>query len=158
LEEINLLKQEIHKVFPQTEPPSGNIAPHPCEECTSIRKAFQDEKWWNFSPGLVEDMYDKLSLFTPEAYHYYFPGYLLAGLDDFVPYSDINEFIIYSWRVNETADYFESYKERRGLFSPAQIEVVKKYLQMVLENDQMNLEHGDAKKALTLLNKTIPAD
>lgn len=158
MEEIESLKEKIYQAFPKSAPPAAdNIALHPCDECEETRAAFENRNWWELSFELIKKMYDKLPLLTPEAFHYFFPGYLLRALEDFVTHSSINEFLVYSWEIDERADYFESYKDRLALFSPPQMEVVKKYLQLVAGSEEMASEHKLADKGLALLDKTAAA-
>ncbi len=61
------------------------------KECFEVRKAFLNKDWKEITPKILQENYDKLPLFSPEAFHYFLPAYLIYLLENFV-FEDVCEF------------------------------------------------------------------
>ncbi len=95
--DIQNLRAKIIDAFSSTpHPGKRNITGHECEECYELRDTFSPLKWDAVPPEIIDDNFGQLSLFTPEAYRYFLPAYLLRCLDNFDPDNRICEFVIYS--------------------------------------------------------------
>lgn len=152
---IQQLVQRIEQVFPQDPVPRPQeLISHECEECFALRDDFSGYRWVEVPRKVLEIHYDDLSLFTPVAYHYYLPSYLSYSLQRVPPtneewvseippslnaseYQPILDFTIYSLYSSEKVSWADRYE---AYFISTQVEVVRKWLSLVLENSN----HFDA--------------
>jgi hypothetical protein len=52
-------------------------------ECMEIVSAFKGEDWKNISVEMLRNYADALPLFTPSAFRYYLPAYMLGAVDSY---------------------------------------------------------------------------
>jgi hypothetical protein len=138
---IEHLKNEIIKAFSETEQPAkDNIALHECEECRGVREDFANVKWQEAINELLENNYDKIPLFSPQAFNYFLPAYLLYTLNNFDDeFSEVCEFTLYaltpdkSWR-NQNGDISSYWTEKFKLFTFAQMNSVYQFLELAKQN------------------------
>lgn len=99
-ERVELLKKKIEEAFSNVPyPGDDHIVSHRCWECDEIKDALQGTHWkdWgNRSPQDWGILSDTLPLLTPQAYHFYFPGYLFHILEHYDKESMINSSLIWS--------------------------------------------------------------
>ena len=97
-DEIDQLKNDIKEAFKDLDPPeSTNIALHECEECAGVRQAFANLRWQELDEDFLKENFGVIPLFSPEAFRYYLPAYLLYTLENFDDkYSEICEFTLYA--------------------------------------------------------------
>jgi hypothetical protein len=80
------LKQTIAKAFADVPyPGDDNITrcPYHCAECGRIAEYFRGREWTGQTAEELRKYHVALSLFTPEAFHYFLPAFLLASLDSY---------------------------------------------------------------------------
>ena len=75
--QLKALKQKIVSAFENVLYPKGDIISHECDECREVRKTFANLAWKTIEPQILENNYDKLPLFSPEAFHFFLPAYLI---------------------------------------------------------------------------------
>lgn len=77
-------------------PGDDNIADHlNCPECDAVRRYFKGKHWRDLSFPDLHAFHEALPLLTPEALHYFLPGYMRASINnwdqvDMIPYSVIS--------------------------------------------------------------------
>ncbi len=138
---IEHLKNEIIKAFSETERPAkDNIALHECEECRGVRKDFANIRWQEVSNKLLENNYDKIPLFSPTAFNYFLPAYLLYTLNDFDnEFSEVCEFTLYAltpdknWK-NENGDISSCWIEKFSSFTFVQMNSIYQFLALAKQN------------------------
>jgi hypothetical protein len=135
------LRSEIIKAFAEVEQPAkNNIALHECEECRDARKNFTNIKWQEANDKLLESNYDKIPLFSPEAFHYFLPAYLLYTLNNFDDeFSDVCEFTLFAVtpdksREDESGNVSSYWKEKFSSFTFAQMNVIYQFLELARQN------------------------
>lgn len=140
-ERIEHLKSEIIKAFSENEQPAkDNIALHECEECYGVRKDFSNVKWQEASNRLLENNYDKIPLFSPEAFNYFLPAYLIYTLNNFDnEFSEVCEFTFYALTLgksqkDENGDISSHLTRRFGLFILAQMNCIYQFLTLAQQN------------------------
>src|SRR5690242_3388954 len=80
------LKDTIEKAFAAVAYPGDNNitrCPYNCAECRRIGEYFKGRDWTGHK---IEDLRKNnvaLSLFTPEAFHYFLPLFMLASMDSY---------------------------------------------------------------------------
>ncbi len=80
------LKQTIQKAFADVSyPGDDNIThcPYKCAECRRIAEYFKGRDWQGQSVDELRKHHVALSLFTPEAFHYFLPAFMLVSLDSY---------------------------------------------------------------------------
>ena len=103
--QVEELRRKILATFPKTDPPlAESITSHPCEECAGVTKDFGGVRWWSADDSLIDENFDKLPLFTPEAYHYYLPAFLLRALNEFDPDNLVVQFCLYDVTLTKITD------------------------------------------------------
>jgi hypothetical protein len=140
-EKIERLKNEIIKAFSETEQPAkDNIALHECEECRSVRKDFANVKWQEASNKLLENNFGQIPLFSPQAFNYFLPAYLLYTLNNFDDeFSDVCGFTLYAltpdktWK-NKNGDISSYWIEKFSLFTSAQMNCIYQFLALAKQN------------------------
>lgn len=134
-EKLKSLKQRTLDAFADVPHPNGNIAPHECEECFEVRKAFRSKIWKTIDDKILEENFDKLPLFSSEAFYYFLPAYLIYSFENFDD-NDVCEFTIYALSPNKDSlrDDFDYWKERFENFTDKQIEIICEFLTLVDED------------------------
>jgi hypothetical protein len=77
------LKETIEKAFADVPyPGDGNITrcPYNCAECRRIAAFFKGKQWTGHVAEELRPYHVALSLFTPEAFHYFLPAFMLVSL------------------------------------------------------------------------------
>lgn len=120
-------------------PGDDNITNHPgCLECEEIREYFRGKSWRDLE-SLDLYPYQALSLFTPEAFHYFLPGYMLATLNANGPALDMVAYGVISlggYRGQADASIEKHAISRLCLFTKEQREVIAEYLRFIKNSDQ----------------------
>ena len=99
---------------------------HP--EWNEVEQAFKGKHWGQLRVDFLHYHYDALYVFTPEAYRYYLPAYMLNSIlyneeSDIVPAT-----VIYSLTPREDPKDLDDFNDRIGGFTPLQREAVKSFL------------------------------
>lgn len=139
--QIESLKKEIIEAFGKVGMPGwDNIALHECEECRGVQKSFINVKWQKAGDELLEANYDKIPLFSPAAFHYFLPAYLLYTLRNFDDeFSEVCEFTLYaltpgkSWR-GESGEISSYWIEKFRPFTERQMNAVYSFLELARQN------------------------
>lgn len=121
----------IETAFTETPHPSM-ITSHDCQECYEISEAFKGKNWKDVDQHILIFQRDALPLFTPEAWRYYLPAYMLFAIHDYSEADTIPHNIV--WGIEEpkdgksdadlrikienylTSDQYEVTQEERELF------------------------------------------
>ncbi len=109
-------------------PGDANITrcPYHCSECARIAKFFKGRS----SGGLtVEELcaqHVALSLFTPDAFHYYLPAFMLASLDGYQKGDVIPDAIRFHFECSH--EMKSHFAVRLSRFSPEQRDAIIDYL------------------------------
>ena len=154
--EIERLKKQCLKAFKKTSPPGENeIVESPDERTPQLIIDFANKEWWTINNGIIDEHYAKLCLLTAEAYHYFFPAYLLFALNDFSKYNDVLQFVLYevtpldiNSKTIRDSKLLEWFEERKSYFSNEEKKVVYDFLNLILMDNEMKIFHKDAKGGL----------
>ena len=85
------LKQTIESVFTDVPyPGDGNITrcPYHCAECLAVAKFFKGRSWQGNTVEELREHHTALALFTPEAFHYFLPAFMLASIDGYDKFTE----------------------------------------------------------------------
>jgi hypothetical protein len=144
------LRDKIVEAFASVARPGRDeITGHKCEECDELMNTFSSLEANAVPPQIVDSTFDQLPLFTPEAYRYFLPAYLLKCLDDFDPDNSVCEFVIYSLTpqaANETDKLWID--KMHGPFDRKQKDAVAAFLELVLASEKFKHFHSEAEFGL----------
>lgn len=147
--EIEELRQKILAAFPKNAPPlPENLTKHRCKECDGVRDDFSGVEWWNADNSMIDENYDDLPLFTPEAFHYYLPAFLIRLLDSFDPDNEVLQFSVYGLSPTKTPVDDPRYRARLNLFTPEQISAVASFLEQVEKDERFYNYYADVERGL----------
>jgi hypothetical protein len=145
-EQIEQLRQTILATFPMADPPPHNeITSHPCDECAEVASDFSGVKWWSADPVLIDENFDDLPLFTPRAYRYYLPAFLLRALDSFDPDNLVTEFCIFDLSGDPHDDW---YRKRIEQLTSDEAAISATFLRYICSDARFGRFHSDAASAL----------
>ncbi len=148
-QEREFLRQEILQVFPKTKPPrSDDITTDTYGDSPRVTLSFDGVRWWSASSKIIDDNYDNLPLLTPEAFHYYFPAFLLRSLERFESDNQTLAFTVYSLSPTKKSRNDPWYSTRVNLFTPEQVSVIRKFLHLILADETMYSFYEPAERAL----------
>lgn len=128
------LRERIIKAFANVPYPKESLAPHECDECREIREIFAGQKWNAVPSGILADYHDALPLFSPEAFHYFLPAYLIHSVDNFGEnYDTTCQFTIYALTPNSKniKTGLGHWRERFAHFSAEQMDCIYEFLDLV---------------------------
>jgi hypothetical protein len=137
-------RELIEKAFADVPyPGDDNIAGHrDCLECDDIRAFFRGRSWRGLKIQELRGL--PLPLLTPEALHYFLPGYMLACLDDWklantIPYGVI---ALGGYR-DDALNVRKEARETRKKFTPSQREAIAAWLRELAENGPPELRDDE---------------
>jgi hypothetical protein len=146
---LDELRQRILAAFPKYDPPlPENITSHRCEECYGVRDDFRGVRWWAADDELIDENFDDLPLFTPEAYHYYLPAFLLRALDIFDPDNLVVQFCVYNLSPMKTPIDDPWQRARLNQFTPEQITAIANFLECILKDERFYNHYAHAERGL----------
>src|ERR1700758_4722913 len=123
------LKRQIMEAFADVSyPGDGNITrcPYHCAECARIAEHFKGKQSSGYTAEELRPFHVALSLFTPEAFHYFLPAFMLASLDSYEKGDVIPDAIRFHFEyAQEMKGHFAV---RMSKFTPAQRKVIIDYL------------------------------
>ena len=137
------LKQTIEAAFADVPYPGDhNITrcPYNCSECRRIAAYFKGKPGKGCTTEELKDYHVALSLFTPEAFHFFLPAFMLASMDVYEKGDVIPDAIRF---------HFESSQEMQGhfavrmsKFSTAQRHAIIAYLVLMEQKGAGSSEHA----------------
>ncbi len=147
------LKEKIQTAFSEVAYPGDeNIThcPYKCFECTAVTAFFKGKKWQEISTADARHYHGALNVFTPEAFQFFLPAFMLASVESY----DRQDIIPDSIRVQfefilEHKDYFA---QKISNFTPLQKKTITEFLRAMESRGA-----GSSEDAIGLLNED-PAD
>ena len=152
-EQLETLKRKVINAFTNVSCPKGNVTTCKWDECRDLNKDFSGKNWKRIEPELIRKNHDKLSFFLPEAFHYFFPAYLIYSLENFhyeyfyYPYDDTCEYTIYAVipQQNHSENDLIYFRERFKLFTSEQIDCINEFLVLVEEDESFDVFSEEVK-------------
>ncbi|MCE0523691.1 MAG: hypothetical protein LV480_12360 [Methylacidiphilales bacterium] len=137
-------RQLIEEAFADVPyPGDDNIADHQdCLECDDIRAFFRGRSWRELKFPELRSF--PLPLLTPDAFHYFLPGYMLACLDDWKMADTIpcGVMTIGGYR-NDASTVKKEAREKRKKFTPSQREAIAAWLRELGKNGPLELRDDE---------------
>jgi hypothetical protein len=157
------IKETIENAFTNTSyPGDGNLTVHKrgfdCDDCDELAADFKGRVWSEVPLVVVQWHYEEISLFSPEAYRYYLPAYMLASLDpaDSEPARSIPNSVLYSLskpKTSSKSDLTTWFYRRVCGFTAEQQSAIKAFLVYLLDNHDGYVRDIDITLALETLDK-----
>jgi hypothetical protein len=142
---IEHLESKIGEGFSNLVPPDEqNIVEHDCPECRAVRRVFRNEDWRKLSTRKIEWAYDKLPLFTPSAFQYFLPVFLLYSLRD--PLSDVCQYTVYALAQQKKDDAW--WQQKIENFTPEQKSICHLFLRWIYPNPEFSYDSRTIERAL----------
>lgn len=115
-----LLAEKVRQSFGDVPAPSRiSVVPGDQDfESYLVEKAFHQKRWSDLTPELAQSRPQAIAFFSPEAFRYFLPGYLLLALED-ISSLDVSLISLLSALAGPT--YHE---ERLGMLSETQLATV----------------------------------
>lgn len=135
----------------------SEIVSHDCDECSRIRNDFAPHAWPKVPGDVLEYHCDSFPLFTPLAFRYYLPAFVLYALAN--PDSAVSRWVIEKLRdLGQPDEFWVS----RADFNEAQKAAIRRVLHFVYESPAFQKYRPDSFDALILWgehpNPLIEAD
>ena len=144
-----VLNQTIKAAFASVPYPGDNNitrCPYHCKPCQEIADYFKGKGWEGHSVEDLRDNHTALSLFTPEAFHYFLPAFMLASIESYDNMDILPDSIRYHFEFNlDHRDYFLVRLER---FSDEQRKVIIEFLRYMEKKGA-----GSSEDAISLLQE-----
>ena len=139
------LEQRLKKGFAETPRPRPDfIVAHQCEECSRIRDDFSPFDWTSVPGNIFEHHWDAFPLFTPQAFRYYLPGYILHVIKN-------SGSEVAGWMLPKLIDLGQPddfWAQRRSLLTEAEEAVIREFLHFVYESPDFVRLRADSYDAL----------
>ena len=137
------LKEKIEAAFAVVEyPGDGNITrcPYHCSECTRVAEFFKGRKWTGNTAEELKAQHTALALFTPDAFQYFLPGFMLISMNDYQKGDVIPDAIRFHFEYS--AEVQGHYPLRMSRFTRPQREAIIEYLVYMERKGAGSSEHA----------------
>jgi hypothetical protein len=137
------LKRMIEEAFASVPYPGDNNitrCPYNCTECRRIADFFKGKEWNNQSLEDLRVNHVALSLFTPEAFHYFLPAFMLVSMDHYEKGDIIPDSIRFHFEYSQ--EMRGHFAVRMSKFSAAQRQVIIDYLIYMERKGAGSSEHA----------------
>ncbi len=137
------LQQSIEQAFATVEYPGDNNitrCPYHCAECRRIAEHFKQTTWTGHSLEDLRNHHVALSLFTPEAFHYFLPAFMLVSLSGYEKGDVIPDAIRFHFEYSQ--EMKGHFAVRMSKFSPAQRKAIIDYLIYMERKGAGSSEHA----------------
>src|SRR5579863_6629020 len=126
------LKQNIEQAFKDVPYPGDNNitrCPYHCAECRRIAEFFKGREWTGHTAEELRKYHVALSLFTPEAFHYFLPAFMLVSMTRYEKGDVIPDAIRFHFEYS--AEMQGHFAVRMSKFSPEQRNAIIDYLELM---------------------------
>jgi hypothetical protein len=132
-DDLTRLRAEIVAAFADAERPAeDDIVVHECSDCRALQAAFAPLTWDAVPDATIEAHASELPLFSPTAFVYFLPAYLLYALAHFTPHTDATEYTVYALTPNApNVDMANWHRERFKTMTREQVTVAERFLELV---------------------------
>ena len=137
------LKHTIEAAFKDVEYPGDNNitrCPYNCSECRRIAEFFKGKTWSGHTLEELRNYHVALSLFTPEAFHYFLPAFMLVSMVAYERSDLIPDGIRFHFEVSQEMQ--GHFAVRMSKFSEAQREAIIDYLVLMERQGAGSSEHA----------------
>jgi hypothetical protein len=137
------LKIAIEEAFADVPyPGDGNIThcPYNCSECRRVAVFFKGKTWKGHTEEELRAYHVALSLFTPEAFHYFLPAFMLVSMNLYEKGDVIPDAIRFHFEYSQ--EMKSHFAVRMSKFTPAQRKAIIDYLVLMERRGAGSSEHA----------------
>ena len=123
------LNEKIAAAFADVAQPADDAitrCPYQCFECTAVAGFFKGKKWTDITVADARHYHGALNVFTPEAFHYFVPAFMLASLEAYDKHDIIPDSIRY--HLEFALEHREYFNVRMSRLSTAQKKIITDFL------------------------------
>jgi len=133
--QIAQFKEKLIRHFADVPPPDNQrIALGNDWESQALQDAFSDVDWRTADKQIIQRNYDQLPFFSPEAFHFFIPAFLVYSVDE-PEGSRVFEYTVYALTPGkETDNTSQWYVDRLRLFTREQMSSIYEFLDLVRQN------------------------
>lgn len=157
---ISLLIHDIREAFKDSQYPGDDYLATITEggdndEPLGVKAAFKGKHWHEATLSTLNIEKSALSFFTPAAFRFYLPAYLIVVLEQWEQAGILVEFVLYSLMPKDDDEILKPwFYERIDGFTNLQVQVIRKFLDVyaTLSDDPEDLwdDPGDSPLAKAL--------
>ena len=143
------LKIAIEEAFANVPyPGDDNITrcPYDCTECRRVAEFFKGKTWTGHTVEELKPFHIALSVFTPEAFHYFLPAFMMVSMSLYEKGDVIPDAIRFHFECSQ--EMKGHFAVRMSKFTPAQRKVIIDYLVLMERRGA-----GSADSAIDLLSE-----
>jgi hypothetical protein len=146
------LRQLVEAAFAETKYPGDDRLVYDNSrdhlECNEVAAAFKGKHWKQISLETLRHHSAGIFFFTPEAYRFYLPAYLLAAALHYDEADTISDSVVFSLIPPSDAKDAQSYLHRVEGFTTTQRKAIKRFLEFLKQQHPQDDVLGDMDKAL----------
>ena len=104
-------------------------------ECTEIVNAFTGMKWQDVSVEMVLQFKEALPLFTPAAFSFYLPAYMVACVDAYYDVDVALDSVLFNLTppVSQSGWQWDFFQARIENFAGLQVDAIRSFLALMIE-------------------------
>ena len=134
------VRESIESAFADVAyPGDDHIADHKdCPECDDVRAHFRGSSWRGHTVDELQQYQSALPLFTPQAFQYFLPAFMLVSLGAWPQADNIPNSIMYMClppKPDKDAGLHLHWRERYEILTPRQREAIVGYLREWANSD-----------------------
>lgn len=153
--EANPLVREIHRAFANVKYPGDGAIVYDNSgrhlECNQVAEAFRGKHWSEVTPEILLYHNQAHFFFSPEAYRFYLPAYLIGIVAHYNEIDAAAGSIIFSLRRPKSKADIEFYRQRMAGLTEAQVRAVISCLEWLKKEHADDFPLGGIDKALQSL-------
>lgn len=137
------LKESISQAFADVSYPGDNNitrCPYNCTECRRVAEFFKGKENYGHTAEALRDYHVALSLFTPEAFQFFLPAFMLASMDSYEKGDVIPDSIRFHFEYSQ--EMRSHFAVRMSKFSTAQRRSIIDYLILMEKKGAGSSEHA----------------
>jgi hypothetical protein len=117
-------------------------------ECDGVAAAFKGKRWAELSVDFLRRHADSIFFFTPEAYRFYLPAYLLSIIGSYRESDVMPVTVLHSLTPPEGSTRNTPFERRARVFDAQQRGAIRAFLQFLMDKHSVDLPGYDPQAAL----------
>jgi hypothetical protein len=122
------LVERIETAFESVAAPTADRVVTPTYDDEGVTALFKGRNWKHVSIEELRTHHVALSLFSPEAFHYYVPAFMLAELRDPIAAGQIGPSLLFHFSRPEEKSWEPELRQRLALLTPEQKSVIADFV------------------------------
>lgn len=143
-----MLIDAITKAFNQVPYPGDDLIVYDnsgCHlECNEIAKSFKGKHWKHLDCPFIVRHHSALSAFTPEAFHFFLPAYLIISIEHYADADVVPGSLLFAFNASKS----ETFLSRSTRLTPAQKHVIRQFIEFIRDQHGEDFPSGAPQDAL----------